>query len=122
MTKSTRERTKGILLSFLLVQIGMGSGCVTSMEPVSEIDDTGEISIEVALGDTVRVLTKYGERPTIEVTEVGAEALVGNGRRILYADMVFVERLTASPVETAAYLLVIIPGVGLMREIATLGP
>jgi len=86
------------------------------MQPASEIAETGEILVEVAIGDTVRVLTKYGERPVFEVTEISAEALVGADIRIAYDDMVFVERLTVSGIGTTAVVLSIVGSIVVVRE------
>lgn len=93
----------------LAVCITLAAGCMT-MRPASEISETGEIRVEVAVGDTVRVLTKYGERPTFAVTEINADALVGAGRRIPYADMVFVEKLAVSGINTAGAVTLSILG------------
>jgi len=111
MIEANRQKTSRFLLSLLLFSFGAGSGCIKGMQPASVIDETGEIRIEVSVGDTVRVLTKYGERPIFEVTEIGPEAMVGAGRQIPYADMVFVEKLSASPVESAVVALSIADGV-----------
>ena len=86
------------------------------MQPASEIAETGEILVEVAIGDTVRVLTKYGERPVFEVTEISAEALVGADIRIPYDDMLFVERLTVSGIGTTAVVLSIVGSIVVVRE------
>ena len=99
-----------ILTALLVVQVVTSFGCAAGMRPASEIDETGEIRVEVAVGDTVRVLTKYGERPTFKLTEIDSEGLAGDGQRIPYSDMVFVERLATSPGESAVVALFIAAG------------
>ena len=98
------------VLCLVLLLIGSATGCVMSMRPASEIDETGEIRVDVAVGDVVRVLTKYGQRPTFEVTGMDTNGLVGDGRSIPYDDMVFVERLTVSTGESMVASLLIASG------------
>lgn len=77
----------------LLVLIGMllNSGCAPVMMPVTKTDDS-PVNVSIAIGDTVRVLTKHGDRPTFKVTEITEQSLIGKDRDIPYADMAFVEK------------------------------
>ena len=54
-----------IVLLVLVAHIA--AGCVSTMVPVTETDDS-PIRVSIAVGDTVRVLTKHGDRPTFRVT------------------------------------------------------
>jgi hypothetical protein len=68
------------------------AGCAEPvMKPVSNTDES-PVRVSIAVGDTVRVLTKYGDRPTFKVTEITDKSLIGKGQNILYEDMAFVEK------------------------------
>ena len=62
------------------------AGCAPVMMPVS-ITEESPASVSISIGDTVRVLTKYGDRPTFKVTEITENSLSGKGQNILYEDM-----------------------------------
>ena len=75
------------------------TACVAN--PVADFGE-GPIRVEVAVGDSLRVLTKDGERPRFRVEAIHADGLSGEGIRVKYDEMVFVETLTFSPGKTAA--------------------
>jgi len=120
LTRQEGGRFRGIgrraawATAMTLIAYGIGASC-TYMQPVSETSETGEIVVEVAIGDTVRVLTKQGDRPTFEVTDITEEALLGTDRRIPYDDMVFVERLTVSTIGTTVVVLSIVGSIVAVR-------
>jgi hypothetical protein len=68
-------------------------GCATDMVPVSDTNDS-PIRVSIVIGDTVRVLTKYGDRVTFRVTEITEEVLAGGNESVRYDDMAFVEKRT----------------------------
>jgi hypothetical protein len=82
------------------------------MLPIAD-SSQGPIRVEVTVGDTVRVLTKHGDRPQFKVTQIQPDALVGDEVQISYDDMVFVERLTVSTAKTA--------GIGAMVVLVVVG-
>lgn len=100
----TRPIAAIVLLSLL------NTSCATRMVPVTDTGDS-PVRISVSVGDTVRVLTKHGERPTFQITEITQEALFGEGQRIPYDDMAFVEKRTrkrtaSEDVATGAVLVI----------------
>lgn len=78
----------------VLILTALFTGCGTVMEPISNTDDSA-IRISIAVGDTVRVLTKYGDRPTFEVTDITDKSLIGKDVDIRFADMAFLEKRTS---------------------------
>lgn len=97
------------------------TSCATWMVPVADNADS-PVRISVTVGDTVRILTKHGERPTFLITEITEEALVGKDQRIRYDEMAFVEkrarkRSVSEDVATGAMLVV----VGSLVVLASLG-
>jgi hypothetical protein len=75
----------------VLVLIALISGCVTTMEPVPDTN-AAPLRLSIAVGDKVRVLTKYGDRPTFKVLDITETALIGKDQSIRYDDMAFVEK------------------------------
>jgi hypothetical protein len=67
------------------------SGCATTMVPVLDTN-AAPLRLSIAVGDTVRVLTKYGDRPTFKVLDITEIALIGKDQSIRYDDMAFVEK------------------------------
>lgn len=102
------------------------SGCASRMIPVSGTDEPS-VSITVAVGDSVRVLTKHGERPTYMVTDITKEALIGADQQIRFEDMAFVEKRVrgqaadGQPGALAVVLMVVASTVS-VREFKRLGP
>jgi hypothetical protein len=100
----------------LLVLIALvAAGCATTMVPVSETGDS-PIRVSIAVGDTVRVLTKHGDRPTFQVTDISEEVLFGDDQSIRYDDMAFLEKRTrrdanAGEVAASSVILIIFAGV-----------
>lgn len=80
-----RGRPISVLLSLPLLL-----ACAPPMVPLAGPDDDFK-RVSVSVGDTVRVLTKYGERPIFEVTDITEDALVGENQRIPYSEMAFLE-------------------------------
>lgn len=104
---------------FLLVLVA----CQTTMVPVDGTSDDS-VRVAVSVGDTVRVLTKYGERPTFEVTSVTEVALVGDDHHIPYNDMAFVEirHRETKPGNVAGVILVFAAGAVLVEGLENVGP
>ena len=69
----------------------MTAGCQTTMVPASN-DGASSQQVTISVGDTVRVLTKYGDRPTFKVSDISDTALTGEGQVIFYDDIAFVEK------------------------------
>lgn len=99
------------------------SGCETVMVPVSGTNDS-PLRLSIAVGDTVRVLTKYGDRPTFEVTDITENALIGRDQNIRYDDMAFVERRSreATAGNALAVILVIAAGAVAVEGLGEIGP
>ncbi|MDA0992536.1 MAG: hypothetical protein O3A13_02755 [Proteobacteria bacterium] len=123
----TRKRLQHAIrkrVGVLLVVVGVvfNSACAPVMMPVSNTDES-PVNVSIAIGDTVRVLTKYGDRPTFKVTEIMEESLIGKNRDIRYADMAFVEkRVSGSPEgHVTAVALVIAAGVVFVKEFSKAG-
>ncbi len=81
---------KQVVVSLVVFSL-LNAGCATRMVPVTGTDEMS-VSITVAVGDTVRVLTKYGDRPIFQVTDINSDALIGKDQQIHFADMAFVEK------------------------------
>jgi len=99
------------------------SGCQTTMVPVSNTDDS-PFRLSIAVGDTVRVLTKYGDRPTFEVIDITENALIGRDQSIRYDDMAFVEKRTreSSTGNVLVVILVIAAGAVAVEGLGEIGP
>ena len=97
-------------------------GCQT-MQPVAAPTASG-LRLSVTVGDTVRVLTKYGDRPTFEVTEVTQDALLGNEQNIRYDDMAFVEKrsVKAQRGNALAVILLLVGGAVIVEGLSELPP
>ena len=67
------------------------AGCANTMQPISETESS-TVRVSVVVGDTVRVLTKNGDRQTFKVTEITEETLDGKEQSIRYDAMAFVEK------------------------------
>ena len=68
------------------------AGCTNKiMQPVSGTT-ASEVHVSIFVGDTVRVLTKHGDRQTFEVIEITKETLDGQEQSIRYDEMAFVEK------------------------------
>lgn len=98
------------------------SGCETVMVPVSGTNDS-PLRLSIAVGDTVRVLTKYGDRPTFEVTDITEDSLIGRDQNIRYDDMAFVERRSreATAGNALAVILVIAAGAVAVEGLGEMG-
>ena len=84
-----RKGLVAIVVSFALIALG----CATEMVPVSATIDS-PVRVSIVVGDTVRVLTKHGDRLTFRVTEINEDALAGDDESVRYDDMAFVEKRT----------------------------
>jgi len=84
-----RKGLVAIVVSFALIALG----CATEMVPVSATIDS-PVRVSIMVGDTVRVLTKHGDRLTFRVTEINEDALAGDDESVRYDDMAFVEKRT----------------------------
>ena len=94
-----------LLVVFLLM--ALISGCVTAMVPVPDTN-AAPLRLSIAVGDTVRVLTKYGDRPTFKVLDITETALIGKDQSIRYDDMAFIEkesRMAASESALGVFLV-----------------
>ena len=85
----------------VLVLMALISGCVTTMVPVTDTN-AAPLRLSIAVGDTVRVLTKYGDRPTFKVLDITEIALIGKDQSIRYDDMAFVEKKSRIAVSESA--------------------
>ena len=96
-----------IWVPVVFVMMGLISGCKTTMVPVSDTNDA-PLRLSIAVGDTVRVLTKYGDRPTFKVIDITEIALIGKDQSIRYDDMAFIEkesRMAASESALGVFLV-----------------
>lgn len=93
------------------------------MVPVSSTDES-RVRISIAVGDTVRVLTKYGDRPTFRVTDITEQALIGKGQNVSFDDMAFVEKRVRGAMKNGALaaILVIAAGAVAVETIGEIGP
>lgn len=114
-----RQEKWGPVVVALMVLI---SGCETVMVPVSGTNDS-PLRLSIAVGDTVRVLTKYGDRPTFEVTDITEDSLIGRDQNIRYDDMAFVERRSreATAGNALAVILVIAAGAVAVEGLGEMG-
>ena len=114
-----RKKYEPVVLA-LMVLI---SACETTMVPISNTDDS-PLRLSIAVGDTVRVLTKYGDRPTFEVTDITENALIGRDQNIRYDDMAFVERRSreAATGNALAVILVVVAGAVAVEQLGKIGP
>ena len=101
----------------------LSSGCQNTMVPVANTNDS-PLRLSIAVGDTVRVLTKHGDRPTFKVTDISEEALFGRKQTIRYDDMAFVERRSTQRVtaNAAAVILVVVAGAVAVDAVSQLPP
>ena len=101
------------LLAFL-------ASCVTTMEPVGD-PDASTLRLSITVGDTVRVLTKYGDRSTFKVLEITGKSLVGKREDIQFDDMAFVEKRvsTVSGKSAATVVLAIIGSCARRTKVAS---
>ena len=109
--------------SAVLAVMVLISACETTMVPISNTNDS-PLRLSIAVGDTVRVLTKYGDRPTFEVTDITESALVGRDQSIRYDDMAFIEKRsrdgTAENVLTV--ILIVVVGAVAVEGLSDIGP
>jgi len=70
-------RKKWLLVPFLAL-LGVAGGC-TSMKTVDRNSEESERQVEV--GDTVRIVTRAGQRIEFEVTEIDRETVTGVRRK-----------------------------------------
>jgi hypothetical protein len=98
------------------------SGCQT-MVPVTGTDESG-LRVSISVGDTVRVLTKFGDRETFEVIEITEDTLIGKDHSIRYQDMAFVEKRSTNAVvgNTLAVALLVVGGAVVFDGLSGLGP
>ena len=114
-------------IPLILVLTALFAGCGTVMEPISNTDES-QIRISIAVGDTVRVLTKYGDRPTFEVTDITDKSLIGKNVDIRFADMAFLEKRTSGipndgipPDGVLSAVVVVNVGMVVLEGLATVG-
>jgi len=114
-----QKRQKPIVVALLFLI----SSCQSTMEPISDTDEL-PLQLSIAVGDTVRVLTKYGDRPTFEVTEVTEDALTGREQSIRYDDMAFVEKRSGmgSQGNTLTVILAIVGGAVIVEGLSNIPP
>ena len=117
----TNMQKKWVLVVFALMVLN--SGCETTMVPVSNTNDS-PLRLSISVGDTVRVLTKYGDRLTFEVTDITENALIGRDQNIRYDDMAFVERRSreATAGNALAVILVVAAGAVVVEGLGKIGP
>jgi hypothetical protein len=114
-----RPRMQNAWTPVVLALIVLIFGC--SMVPVPDTADV-PLRLSVAVGDTVRVLTKYGDRPTFKVTDVTETALIGRNHSIFYDDMAFVEKWSGpSAQSTVVVVLLLVGGAVLVEEMRGMG-
>lgn len=77
-------------LCLLSVLLGL-SACSTSMRQIP-FDAEGTVAASVAVGDTVRVLTKDGDRQTFKVTDITMTTLIGEDIEIAFSDIEVLEK------------------------------
>jgi hypothetical protein len=89
------------------------------MIPASN-DDASSQQVTISIGDTVRVLTKYGDRPTFKVSDISETALTGENQVIFYDDIAFVEKRVREITNTStlSVILVIVSGTVLVKTIS----
>lgn len=106
-----------VVLSVLL------AGCQTTMVPLDGTSDE-TVRISIAVGDTVRVLTKHGDRPTYEVTSITEDALIGDDYQIRYEDMAFIEKRQrgANPGSVVGVILIVAVGAVAVEGLGNIGP
>ncbi|MCH6548510.1 MAG: hypothetical protein IH812_01605 [Proteobacteria bacterium] len=112
-----------IWVPVVFVLMALISGCETTLVPVSDTNDA-PLRLSIAVGDTVRVLTKYGDRPTFKVIDITEIALIGKDQSIRYADMAFVEKESrkAASKSALAFFLVLALGAVAVEGIGEIGP
>jgi hypothetical protein len=76
-----KSTTKNLARTMVSILVCLSTAC-TTMRPVV-MDASGEqVRREVAVGDTVRVLTKAGASHSFQVTAVGDSSLAGNAVKL----------------------------------------
>ncbi len=111
---SSARRRPGIgryaALCLLSVLLGL-SACSTTMRQIP-FDADGKAAASVAVGDTVRVLTKDGDRRTFKVTDITMTTLIGEDIEIALSDIEFLEKRYGATTgkRTTAALLAIAAG------------
>ncbi len=117
---------RGNLAVIVVSVAAMLTACAARMTPVSGTD-ASSVSITVAVGDTVRVLTKHGDRPTFRVVDISNDMLIGEAHQVRFEDMAFVEKRVAGraadgqPGPLAVVLMVALGTVAVL-ELQRLGP
>lgn len=99
------------------------AGCETTMVPITDTQGS-PLRLLIAVGDTVRVLTKYGDRPTFEVTDITETVLIGKNQSIRYDDMAFVEKQSRQGPKRSslAVILVLVVGAVVVEGLHEMGP
>ena len=107
----------------VFVVMALNISCETTMVPMSDTN-SAPLRLSIAVGDTVRVLTKNGDRPTYEITDITEIALIGKDQNIRYADMAFVEKKSrkAAPERALTVFLVLALGAVAVDGIGEIGP
>ena len=107
----------------VFVLMALNSGCETTMVPVSDTN-AAPLRLSITVGDTIRVLTKYGDRPTFKVVDVTETALIGKDQSIRYDDMAFVEKESrkAASESALAVILVLALGAVVVEGFGEIGP
>lgn len=98
-------------------------GCQSTMEPVSGPGDP-PVQLSIVVGDTVRVLTKHGDRPTFKVTDITEDALIGEKHSVRYEDMAFVEKRSEGirRANTVGAVLALVAGAVVLQSISEVPP
>lgn len=111
---------QALLIFFLLILI---AGCATTMVPITDTQES-PLRLSIAVGDTVRVLTKYGDRPTFKVTDITETVLIGKNQSIRYDDMAFVEKQSRQGAKGNALtvILVVVAGAVVVEGLSGIGP
>lgn len=90
--RSKAQRVTTFILICLL------AGC--AMQPISgPQDDPRQMAVHE--GDTLRILTKDGQRRTVKVTQIDSTGVGSKEEHILFSDMVLVERRDLSEPDAA---------------------
>jgi hypothetical protein len=98
----------------------LGAACTTH-RAVAPVPGNASNELQVKAGDTIRVVTKYRERLTLQVTEIRSQELEGvtakpsphetvpAGKKAIipYADLAMVEVTRRSPAKTAGLVAVL---------------
>lgn len=80
-----------VVAIFLLVLLLGTAACTATMRQVP-FDADGSVAANVAVGDTVRILTKNGDRQSFKVTDITMRTLIGEDVEIAFSDIEIIEK------------------------------